>query len=277
MEVLSSRTSGMTEVKDIMTTPYDHEFFAAQRDGSRRSATHVVPLVIDAIQPGSVVDVGCGLGTWLDIFKRQGISDLLGLDGDYVSREQLVIDSHYFRDCDLTKPTKLERSFDLAISLEVAEHLPQTSADRFIEFLTSLAPVVVFSAAIPGQGGTGHVNEQWQDWWAEKFAVHGYQAFDLVRPAVWQNREVEWHYAQNTLVYATTGAVERLPVLAHCKLRTAMPIRLVHPRGYKGLWESTHPDNVGVRAVASQFVRSIGRAIRRRRGRLQDSLRSMPY
>lgn len=92
---------------------------------------------------------------------------------------------------DLRTCPNLKRSFDLACALEVAEHLPADVANQFVALLVNAAPVEVFSAAIPRQGGKGHVNEQWPTYWASLFANHGYMAVDCIRPAVYGNEHVD--------------------------------------------------------------------------------------
>jgi SAM-dependent methyltransferase len=146
-------------------TDYTSEFFRAKTEGSLRSARTVVPIVMELLKPGSVVDVGCGRGTWLSVFAEHGIADVVGVDGDYVDRRTLLIPPDRFVAHDLTTPLRLHRTFDLVVSLEVAEHLPVACAGEFVASLTSLGSAVLFSAAVPGQGGTHHVNERWQDYW----------------------------------------------------------------------------------------------------------------
>src|SRR5262245_20958009 len=167
--------------------PYTDEFFDQHQEGSRRSARIIVPLIMELIGPKSVVDVGCGLGTWLSVFRHHGVERILGIDGDYVNRQRLEIAQHEFFVRDLSSPTPIDRGFDLAVSLEVAEHLPERSADSFVDFLTSLAPVVLFSAAVPCQGGTNHLNEQWPDYWAARFESRGYRTCDYIRDRIWDN------------------------------------------------------------------------------------------
>jgi SAM-dependent methyltransferase len=124
----------------------------------------VVPTVLRLVQPEPVVDVGCGDGAWLSVFRELGVNHRFGLDGDYVDRRLLQIPQDQFSATDLSLPFRLPCTFDLAVSLEVAEHLPPQSAEDFVDSLTRLAPVVLFSAAIPLQGGTHHLNEQWPDY-----------------------------------------------------------------------------------------------------------------
>lgn len=215
-----------------MATPgreYDEEFFEALREGALRSAEVIVPLVLELIRPRSVVDVGCGTGLWLATFAQHGVVDYLGVDR-FAPPGLLAIPRDRFIEADLTHPLELGRVFDLAISLEVAEHLPDGSASRFIESLTRLAPVVLFSAAIPGQGGTNHVNEQWPDYWSCLFAARGFDPIDIVRPRIWHNESVELWYAQNTILYVARSQEANLSQLQHVAAVSGPPLAAVHPR-----------------------------------------------
>ena len=104
---------------------YSTQFFAGQVGGSARSAAVVVPLVLSLLTVRSVIDVGCGVGPWAAEFMARGIEDVWGVDGDYVDRAQLRIPKDRFTPRDLTKPLQFDRTFDLAVCLEVAEHLPE--------------------------------------------------------------------------------------------------------------------------------------------------------
>jgi SAM-dependent methyltransferase len=190
-----------TDTRPQAETVYDAAFYADQQDGSLSSADIVVPLVLSLFPVRSVVDIGCGIGGWLSAFHDHGVGDYLGFDGDYVPRDLLKIPASRFRPTDLQALHEVGRRFDLACCLEVAEHLPAACAEQLVHTLVQAAPVVLFSAAIPFQGGTDHINEQWQSYWRELFARHGYVAVDCIRPAVAGDRRVEPWYRQNTLVY----------------------------------------------------------------------------
>lgn len=181
---------------------YDAGFFADQVDGSNRSAAVMVPWIL-ALRPGatSVVDVGCGTGTWLAEYVRNGIEDYLGVDAFLPEGELLRIPAEFALRRDLTAPLDLGRRFDIAQSLEVAEHLPACAAGIFMDTLVSLSDLVVFGAAIPGQGGTHHVNEQWQSYWWVRFEERGYVGIDALRDRAWYDSRVMWWYAQNTMVF----------------------------------------------------------------------------
>jgi len=175
---------------------YDAGFFEGQRDDSLRSARGMVPLVLSIVRPRSVVDVGCGTGTWLSAFRENGIEDVIGIDGDYVDRERLLIPRDRFISRNLNEPLVLDRTFDLAVSLEVAEHLPASVADRFVKSLCGLAPVILFSAAVPEQSGPGHINEQWPWYWHRRFETNGFVVLEL-RPRLWMIEEIAPWYRQN--------------------------------------------------------------------------------
>ena len=216
-----------------MKTEYTAQYYARLSRGSRTSAAAVVPLVLELIQPTSVVDVGCGIGAWLAEFKRHGVSEVLGVDGSHVPESQLEIEPAEFLTADLSQPLQLERTYDLAMSLEVAEHLEPAQADQFVESLTQLAPVILFSAAVPFQGGEHHVNEQWPAYWAERFEARGFVALDALRSSLWDRPEVDWWYAQNLLLFVRRDDLGRYPRLAEVIPSDAANIpSFIHPRNY---------------------------------------------
>jgi SAM-dependent methyltransferase len=187
---------------------YTEDFFKDLQESSRQSAEEIVPLILEMIPSSRVVDVGCGDGTWLKVYHQYGVKEILGIDGSYVDENVLVIPRENFIPFDLTKPLKLDNKFDLVMSLEVAEHLPAECAESFIDSLTSLAPVVLFSAAVPEQGGENHINEQWQEYWAEKFHRRGYVAIDCLRDKIWSNKKVAYWYSQNLLLFVQQEYLE---------------------------------------------------------------------
>lgn len=217
---------------------YDENFYLIQKDGSFKSAMEILPLVNEFIRPRSVVDVGCGVGTWLAAWKHlsRGGINVYGIDGDYVDRSQLLIDEKIFHPANIENRITLERRFDLVESLEVAEHLTPARADSFVEDLTRLGDVILFSAAIPAQGGTNHVNEQWQSYWAEKFLQFDYVGIDCIRPSIWNNGNVEFWYRQNIFIYVKRSELYRYPELQefYLKHRDATIFNAVHPEMWIG-------------------------------------------
>ncbi|NVJ47328.1 MAG: class I SAM-dependent methyltransferase [Cytophagia bacterium] len=164
-----------------------------------KAAREIFPLVLEKINVQSLLDIGCGIGTWLFVAKDLGINEVIGIDGDYVDKNLLAkyLRKEEFISHDLTKPLNLGRKFDICLCLEVAEHLAENSADILIDTLVGHSDVILFSAAIPGQGGQNHVNEQWPDYWAKKFADRDYVFLDLIRPLIWNNPNVDYWYRQN--------------------------------------------------------------------------------
>jgi SAM-dependent methyltransferase len=215
-----------------MDSIYDEQFFTEIKQGAAPSAEVIVPRVVHLCAPHeirSVVDIGCGLGSWLRVFQQHGASTILGIDGEYVDRSALDIPDSCFRSHDLTKPYHIDRQFDLAISLEVAEHLPPETADAFVGTLASLAPVVLFSAAIPGQRGDHHVNEQWPEYWAALFGTRNYAAVDCLRFGLLGDPRVEFWYQQNVMLFVDAERLASYPALHEEHRRTCGRIApLVH-------------------------------------------------
>ena len=216
-------------------TLYSKKFYDEQKENSVESASVIVPLLLQLIKPKSVIDVGCGLGTWAGIFEKHGV-DTYGVDGQWVNAPDLQFNQLKFFPVDLKHSFKnrynaINRKFDMAMSVEVAEHLPKESAETFVKSLTELSDVVVFSAAIPYQGGTDHINEQFQDYWAKLFEKEGYIVLDPIRKKVWNNPAVSFFYAQNMLVYVRKTCLKRYPSLIGEQLIVGQ-LNIVHPERY---------------------------------------------
>ena len=249
---------------------YTRSYYEGLQNGSLHSAEVVAPLVLGLLPVRSVVDVGCGVGAWLAAFQKLGVDDIWGVDGEYVDANILQIPRPRFQAADLSKPFVLDRTFDLAMSLEVAEHLPPDCAAQFVESLTGLAPVVLFSAAIPFQGGNHHVNEQWPDYWAALFKARDYVTIDCIRKRVWENEAVEWWYAQNTLLFVRADALERLPTLQAEQARSdPAQLRLVHPGQFLysadlHRYEMAYARNPGIRAASRILLNCLKGGIRKR-------------
>jgi hypothetical protein len=155
----------------------------------------------------------------------------LGIDREYVTGEILEIPAEEFLPHDLRFPLAMDRRFDMVVSLEVAEHLPGECAEPFVDSLTRLGPAVLFSAAVPCQGGTGHVNEQWPDYWSDLFREKGFVALDPVRKRIWQNDDVEYWYRQNILLFVERQYLEGRPELQAERIDTRdTRLSIVHPR-----------------------------------------------
>lgn len=210
----------------------DHEQAMAQKLVDARV---ILPLVGDLMPVRSVLDVVCGFGAFLAVWREMGVENCLGVEGDWIERERLIVPGDLVLTRNLERPLgpEVPDGFDLAMCLEVAEHLSEDRSAGIVADLVERAPVVLFSAAIPGQGGTGHINEQWHGYWVKRFRRQGYERINALRPALWDNRKVSWWYSQNAMLFASWNALESLPALRRAAdMTAALPDNLVHPAMY---------------------------------------------
>lgn len=172
----------------------------------------IVPVIMEVLHPQSVVDVGCGTGTFLHVFEKHGVKKILGIDGDWVNKEQIAkhIKPDKFIIVDLEKGIEVDEKFDLAVCLEVMEHLEEIHADKIVKNLTKLSDIIFFSAAIPGQPGQNHVNLQWPVYWNKKFQQFGYTFHDVLRPIFWNKNDLAWWYRQNMFIVVKNGIEYKL-------------------------------------------------------------------
>lgn len=162
------------------------------------SANNFIPILLKYINlPKSAIDVGCGTGTWLKIFKNFGVKDIKGINGNYIENSFLEIDINDLVYHDLNLPYIDEKKYDLAICLEVAEHLKSESSKIFVKTLCKLSDTILFSAALPFQGVQNHINEQPIKYWVELFNKNGFIVHDYFRSIIWENENIEWWYRQN--------------------------------------------------------------------------------
>ena len=204
-------------------SPYTGGFHNTRHQETNYAAEKILRIILDSYPTiSSAIDVGCGVGTFLLFLEREGISDVLGLDGNWVSQDLLVLPFSKFRAVDLIEFPEIDRVFDLAICLEVAEHLPPQNARKFIEKLCNLSDVILFSAAVPGQGGVSHLNEAWQSYWAKLFSELSYFPIDIIRPKIWNDSAIPWWYRQNTFVYMKRSIITD----QYCD---PFPMDIIHP------------------------------------------------
>ena len=233
------------------------------------SAQELIPFLIKTLAPKSLLELGSGVGIWSKVALDCGIADLRAVDGPWVSADRLRVPADKFLSHHLGTPLNLGRSFDLALCLEVGEHLESGAADILVESLTRHAPVIVFGAAMPFQGGTLHVNEQWPNYWRERFEAKGYCMIDVVRPAFWNNSSVAYYYKQNTFVYCKTETMGDLArtlqaAAAEC-YRSSSNFVFIHPDKYL---ELATFENINVTRMVRRAPYLLGRALINRIKRL---------
>lgn len=213
---------------------YGKKFYQDRHQKTVYSAQTVLSIVLEALPPPvhSAIDFGCGVGTWLSVLREKGVAEILGLDGAWVDRNFLEIPQEHFREVDFEKEIHSAKKYDLAMALEVAEHLSPTSAEHFVDSLANASDFVLFSAAIPFQGGKGHLNEQWPDYWRALFAQRGFIALDIVRKKIWEDKQIPTWYRQNILLFAREEQAHRIRRPDPYGDHNTFPISLVHPDTY---------------------------------------------
>ena len=234
---------------------YAEEMYA--EDTSTPSAAVVVPMVVELIHPASVLDVGCGRGAWLKAFSANGIKKIVGLDGDYIKPSTLLIPAERFRSTNLDSKFEIPpERFDLATCLEVAEHLPERHSKYVVGKLTAAAPVVLFSAAPPGQWGGGHINCKPLSFWRQIFEECGFRTLDPFRPRIRDDRRVAWWYRQNMVMFASPDAIAANPALAKWEVPPGLESEWVYR------WVADAQAGTAVRRLTGRVIRRARKALR---------------
>ena len=182
---------------------YGKEFVRDNAAGSIAAARAIVPLVLRQYPHiKSVTDLGCGPGWWLWMFRAYGITNVTGVEGVGTDSSLYVnpLSQFYVADLNLWKWPFIGLD-DLVMSVEVAEHLPESQADAFVDLHVSISNLVLFSAAHKGQTGPGHVNEQDLPYWEDKFKARGYRMLDFIRPTIAGVQSVPWWYRSNIVMF----------------------------------------------------------------------------
>jgi SAM-dependent methyltransferase len=191
-----------------MQDEYNDEFYDRHVQESPICVIMLAPVFMQPWPHKSVVDIGCSIGHWLRACKQLGAERVLGYDGPWVPKDKLAIQPREFIATDLSRPNceaygeyKESSRFDIAICVEVAEHLPAEIGPTLIRGLCRRAPVVIFGAAIPGQGGVNHINERPREYWKELFNEQGYNLQDLIHPKIAERQDIPFWYRDNTVVF----------------------------------------------------------------------------
>jgi SAM-dependent methyltransferase len=218
-------------------------------DATRQSASQIIPFLIEHLSPSSMLELGSGTGIWSKVALEHGVGDVVAVDGNWVKPEHLQVPRSHFLPHDLSTPLSLSRRFDLALSLEVGEHLDAADADTFVDSLTRHASVIVFGTAMPMQGGTLHRNERW--------------------PHYWLNEDVAYYYKKNTFVYVADDAKcgdlgTKLRELAAAQYQHSAEYVFIHPTKYTELATFA---NVSLKLMLAKAPAIIARALARKLSR----------
>lgn len=236
---------------------YDSTWHVRHRERNSYSAQRIIDLLMPMLGIRSVVDFGCGDGVWLRTFERRGVSRIIGYDGPWNDVGQLQIDRACYRSVDFTHPVPAPEEFDLALCLEVAEHLPPGSAGTLVHSITEHAPVVLFGAAIPRQGGYRHMNERWQSFWSARFQEQGYVRFDFIRSKIWEDPDIYFWYKQNVAIFvrgSRTETIASLRATTEAQKLAPMPLDVVHPDLFQAI---SNYDQIAFRPLLRRILPAI--------------------
>lgn len=231
---------------------YDKEDYDWWANPAITSAKIIVPFILENIPLESTLDFGCAHGGWLSVFQELGIEKIKGLDGEWVDTNDLLVPLESFQCVDLEKyqhpPTE---KYDLCICLEVAEHLDIKYSDALIENLTTASDIILFSAAVPGQGGQNHVNECAPSFWKDKFREKGFYQFDFLRETFWENEDVAWWYKQNIMFYSKKDLCYNLKKLS----KDFSGKHLIHPSAFAEKCSELSIENTSFRNLLKEILR----------------------
>lgn len=233
-EVLDSKVSD-----DILPQPkdqnidenkqlYSDEFYKINAKESFESAKKIINILIKYYAPKSVLDIGCGVGTWLKAWKEASATKVLGIDTNEMPENALYIPRKNIKVFDFeVDKLDIEDKFDLAMSLECFEHITKKHEDNAFNTLVNSADIILFSAGIPFQVGTNHINCHKLAYWVDKFKQKGYKCYDIIRPeCIKQSLNVGSWYMQNILVFAKNDKASIIE--ANGAVSIANPVMFYH-------------------------------------------------
>ncbi len=187
--------------------------------------------VIEVIWPwiadiGSFADLGGGMGSWSKALELKGISNFNLIDHPLTPVENILIENKSnFTPVDLELDLPVYEHYDLVICTEVFEHFSEKRALELLEWINASTDFILFSAAIPRQGGLGHVNLQRHAYWHEKFSNLGFSFFDGFKPEIISNQGIKYWFRQNLFLYHRGKFTERFQNLSNI---TNPEFELVH-------------------------------------------------
>jgi SAM-dependent methyltransferase len=230
---------------------YDHKRNVHSLEG----AVATLSAILTSPLPRTLLDIGCGTGTWLRAAIDLGVTTVVGIDGVRVPQEDLEVAEDRIEYLDLSEPFDLKQRFDLVLCLEVAEHLPQNSSCHFVSSIVAHSDLILFSAACPGQPGQHHINCQWPVYWQRLFNEHAFTCDDSVRWKIWDDARIPPWYRQN-IFWARrdstiAGLEPRLKGVVHPEFLPA----LAHAIATEGQKPAARYGTAVLRAAASKLRR----------------------
>jgi len=204
---------------------YSKLYYKKHQDGSYASAYKILKYLTTFITIESIIDFGCGVGTWCSAAQNLSINNIMGVDQNLYDSSYMLIPNKNYLQRDLQKSVSLDMKMDLVISVEVGEHIESRYSHVFINTLCQHGDIILFSAALPYQGGTGHINEKPCSYWRDIFSDLDYIAIDCIRGVFWEDDDVEVWYKNNTILYVRDGL--QFDILN--KISSSYPIDIIHP------------------------------------------------
>src|SRR5271165_2246297 len=204
----------------------EHRRLAAE---TRCGAVAIVNILERWIDLRTVLDLGCGTGVWLRVLQAGGRRQVFGVDIEAIDPADLEVDADLILTADLGRKLDLHQRYDLVVCLEVAEHIGAQFADIVVDNCVRHGDLILFSAALPGQQGFNHINEQPPNYWVERFERHGYTAIDAIRPLIWDDPQIPVWYRQNMLLFAKDGSTQLEALRSKTETAASFPLALAHP------------------------------------------------
>lgn len=233
---------------------YNKEDYNWWIDQAVNSAKQIVPFILKHYPIKSVVDFGCAQGGWLSVFQKHGVKKIMGLDGKWVDTDHLLIPKTAFHSVNLASYRhNPKEKYDLCICLEVAEHLNFSISDSLISNLTSASDIILFSAAVPEQGGQHHVNERPPYYWKEKFEKSGFRQLDFLRPRFWDDEEVAWWYKQNIMIYSNKSHFDDVQHVHNDFFGN----HLIHPTAFSQKCSELSIENASLRNLIKEVLKRV--------------------
>ncbi len=240
---------------------YNKKYYRSFSNDSNLSANIILSEIFKTIECKSVIDIGCGTGMWLEnVYKILKDNQLIltGVDGYQIKDlKKFNKAKYYFKN--------LEEDFifpkhDFLMCMEVAEHLSSNNAKSFVNNLCGIADVILFSAAVPGQGGLKHINERYANYWIDLFKKNDFVANDSFKKNIWMNNAFKNcpYYISNSFLFINKNSIKSK--LFKYEEHDISNINKVHPF----MLEIRQKKMIPFREHLSEFFPSFIRALKNR-------------
>src|SRR5271165_995678 len=200
------------------------------------AATILFNILDRLLRIDSLLDLGCGIGTWMEAALIKPGREIVGIDLETFAPNELLVPASAIINATLDQPIDLHRRFDIVLCLETAEHIEPEGAAAVVSNCVRHSDVILFSAAIPGQGGLHHVNEQPPEYWQRLFDQAGYDVLDIIRPLIWYHTGIPAWYRQNMLLFVNRKACSTIEFLRSEANKIPIPLHRAHPDHFQ--WQA---------------------------------------